>query len=326
MREAIANADVGDDALGDDPTVRVLEERIADLLGKDAALFFPSGIMANESALLVLGKRGAEVVVEATAHFVDWELGAPAALAGVQLRSVPTPDGALTADAVEEAIRPDIPFQLRTSLVAVENTHNAAGGRILPLSTMQAIHDVARAHGLPVHLDGARLWNASAASGIAEADYAACATTVMVTLSKGLGCPVGSLLAGDAPVIAEARVVRRRLGGSMRQSGILAAAGLHALDHHRERLADDHTRATRLARLAGDIPGLAVVSPETNIVMFDVMRPDLDAATVVARLAEADIRMVVFTRRRLRAVTHLDVDDDGIERAAEALREALERP
>jgi threonine aldolase len=148
----------------------------------------------------------------------------------------------------------------------------------------------------------------------------------MVTLSKGLGCPVGSLLAGDAPVIAEARVVRRRLGGSMRQSGILAAAGLHALDHHRERLADDHTRATRLARLAGDIPGLAVVSPETNIVMFDVMRPDLDAATVVARLAEADIRMVVFTRRRLRAVTHLDVDDDGIERAAEALREALERP
>lgn len=326
MRQAIAAAEVGDDALGDDPTVRALEERVAALLGKQAALFFPSGIMANETALLVLGRRGTEIVVEASSHFVDWELGAPAALAGVQLRPVQSPDGQLTPEAVADAIRPDIPFQIRTSVVCVENTHNAAGGRVLPLAAMRAIHDVARVHGLPVHLDGARLWNAAVATGIAESEYAAAADTVMVTLSKGLGCPIGSMLAGSVDVIAEARTVRRRLGGAMRQAGILAAAGLYALDHHRERLHQDHARARSLAERARDVPGLEVITPQTNIVMFDIVRPDLDAAAVVARLAAAGVRMVVFQRRRVRAVTHLDIDDTAIDTAVTALEAALRDP
>jgi len=323
MRAAIARAQVGDDALGDDPTVRTLEESVAALLGKPAALFFPSGIMANETALMLLARPGTEVVVERTSHFVDWELGAPALLSGVQLRTVATPDGILTADLVASAIRTGIPFQVRTSVVCIENTHNAAGGRILPLEEMRAIRDVATRSGLPIHLDGARLWNASAATGVAEKEYAACADTVMVTLSKGLGCPVGSLLAGSVDLIVEARVVRRRLGGAMRQSGILAAAGLHALQHHRGRLREDHERAGRLALLAGRIPGLDVVLPETNIVMIDVLRPDLDAPAIVAELAARGVLMVVFTPRRLRAVTHLDVDDGGVQRAAEALAEVL---
>jgi threonine aldolase len=323
MRAAIAAAEVGDDALGDDPTVARLEARIAALLGKAAALFFPSGIMANETALLVLARPGTEVVVEATSHFVDWELGAPAALAGVQLRPVATPDAILTADAVEAAIRPPSRLQIQTSAVCLENTHNAAGGRILPLDGMRAVRAVARAHGLPVHLDGSRLWNASAATGIPETEYAACADTVMVTLSKGLGCPVGSLLAGATDLMERARVCRRRLGGAMRQSGLLAAAGLHALDHHRDRLTEDHARARRLARLAADIPGLRVIEPETNIVMLDIERPDLDAAAVVQALQRRGVRMVDFTRRRVRAVTHLDVDDDGVDRAATALRAVL---
>jgi threonine aldolase len=323
MRAAIARAVVGDDTLGGDPTVRALEERIADLLRKSSALFFPSGIMANEAALHVLGRAGTEAVVEATSHFVDWELGAPALLSGVQLRPVATVDGLLTAEAVEAAIRPGIAFQVKTSLVCLENTHNASGGRVMPLEHMRAIRAVAQRRTLPVHLDGARLWNAAAATGIAEADYAACADTVMVTLSKGLGCPVGSVLAGPSDVIAEARIFRRRVGGAMRQSGILAAAGLYALELHRARLHEDHARASRLATLAAEIPGLSVVLPETNIVMFDVLEPEREAAAIVARLAEHGVLMVVFTTRRFRAVTHLDVDDSAIDRAARALAEVL---
>lgn len=323
MREAIARAEVGDDSLGDDPTVKRLEARVAELLGKEAALFFPSGIMANEAALLVLAPPGTEVIVEATSHYVDWEDGAPAHWAGVQLRPVPTPDGILTAELVRAAIRSPSPFHVRTSLIAVENTHNAAGGRILPLETMRAIGAVAREHGLPVHLDGARLWNAAVATGLPEAAWAAEADTVMVTLSKGLGCPAGSLLAGEARVIEEAWRIRRRLGGGMRQIGLLAAAGLYALDHHRERLAEDHARARMLAALAREIPGIRVVEPETNIVMLDLEVEGLTARAVLEGLAERGVRMSEFSGRRIRAVTHLDVDDEGIRRAAAALAEVI---
>jgi threonine aldolase len=325
MRAAIASAEVGDDALGDDPTVRRLEQRIATLLGKEAAVFFPSGIMANETALAVLCPPGTEVICEAACHFVDWELGAPAVLAGVQLRGVRTADGVLTAELVTAALRPrSLRYQLQTSAITLENTHNAAGGRVLPLPHMRGIRAVASEHGLPVHLDGARLWNAAAASGVAVAEYAALADTVMVTLSKGLGCPAGSLLAGEAERMERARVVRRRLGGTMRQTGILAAAGLYALDHHRARLHEDHARARLLARLASDVPGLCVGEPETNIVMFDITIPDTTAAHVLPRLAAAGVLMTEFTATRIRAVTHLDVDDDGIHRAAAALRAAFE--
>lgn len=324
MRQAIAAAEVGDDTLGDDPTVRRLEERIADILGKEAAAFFPSGIMANQTALLVLGRRGTEVVCEASCHILDWELGAAAANAGLQLHGVTAPDGVLSADLVAAAIRPPSKFMVQTSVIAVENTHNGAGGRVTPIETMRAIRDLALERGLAVHLDGARLWNTAVATGVAEAEFAACADTVMVTLSKGLGCPVGSMLAGSTEIMEAARTARRRLGGSLRQAGILAAAGLHALDHHRERLADDHARARRLARHAADVRGLRVVQPDTNIVMFDIDRDDINASDVLERLATHGVLMTPFSATRVRAVTHLDVDDEGIERATEALAAALQ--
>lgn len=324
MREAIAAAAVGDDALGDDPTVRELEHRIAEILGKPASLFFPSGIMANQTALLLHTTPGTEVVCEATAHLVDWELAGAAANAGVQLRGIVADDGLLAAPDVEAAIRPrSAKLQIQTSLIAIENTHNAAGGRVLPLDAARSIREVALRHQLAVHLDGARLWNAAAATGIAEHDFAACADTVMVTLSKGLGCPVGSMLAGTADMIERARIIRRRLGGSMRQAGILAGAGLYALEHHRERLGQDHARARRLAELTRAVDGVRVIEPETNIVMFDIVRAGTSAADVIARLKECGVLMAEFTATRVRAVTHLDVDDGGIERAAEAMAEAV---
>ncbi|MEX2609874.1 MAG: GntG family PLP-dependent aldolase [Gemmatimonadota bacterium] len=323
MRAAIAAAEVGDDALGEDPSVQALEARVAAVLGKEAALFFPSGIMANQAALAVLGRPGTEAVAEARAHVIDWELGAAAMLSGIQLRPVPTEDGVLRAAAVEAAIRPDFARQLRTSLICLENTHNGAGGRIQPLEVTAEVRALANRLGLPVHLDGARLWNAAVASGQEPARYAEHADTVMVALSKGLGCPVGSLLAGRVGDIDRAREVRRRLGGSMRQAGILAAAGLYALDHHMERLAEDHRRARALAEAAGELTALRVVAPDTNIVMLDVEPPGLDAAEVVRRVAEHGVRLIAFTPRRVRAVTHLDVDDQGIDRAIEALRKAL---
>ncbi|HUE76659.1 MAG TPA: GntG family PLP-dependent aldolase [Longimicrobiales bacterium] len=326
MREAIARAVVGDDTLGDDPTVRELEERIAALLGKERALFFPSGIMANEAAIVVLGRPGTEAVVEASCHLVDWEEAAAAAWAGVQLRAVATPDGILTADAVRSAIRSESPYQPRTSLVCVENTHNAAGGRVMGLEVLEEVRAVADEHGLPIHLDGARLWNASVASGVTVARYAALADTVMVTLSKGLGCPVGSMLAGDRQIMEEAWRARRRLGGGLRQAGILAAAALYALDHHMERLAEDHRRAALLAELAGRVPGVRAIPPETNIVMLDLLREGVDAATVVAQLARRGVRMSMFSPRRMRAVTHMDVDDDGIRSAARELADILTSP
>jgi threonine aldolase len=323
MRRAIAEAVVGDDALGDDPTVRHLEERVATILDREAALFFPSGTMANQTALLLHTTPGTEVVCENTCHLVDWELAGAAANAGVQLRGVSAPGGVLTAELVEAAIRPVARLTVQTSLISVENTHNGAGGRVTPLATMRSLYELASRRGIPVHLDGARLWNAAAASGALEAEFAACADTVMVTMSKGLGCPVGSLLAGSADHIERARVIRRRLGGAMRQAGILAAAGLYALDHNRERLHEDHARARTLARLAAHVPGLRVIEPETNIVMMDVTRPGVTAADVVERVAEEGVLLTEFTASRVRAVTHLDADDESIRRAASALAAAL---
>ena len=326
MREAIAGAEVGDDQLGDDPTVRRLEERIAELLGKERALFFPSGIMANETAIVVHGRPGTEAVVEASCHLIDWEEAAAAAWAGMQLRPVATDDGILTPDAVRGAIRPENPYQPDTALVCVENTHNAAGGRVLPLDTLRGIRAVADEHGLPIHMDGARLWHAAEAAGATLAEYGDLADTVMVTLSKGLGCPVGSLLAGPAELMDRAWRVRRRMGGSMRQSGILAAAGLYALDHHLDRLAEDHRRARLLAELAGEIDGIEPIAPETNIIMLNILRDDLDAATIVARLADRGVRLIMFSPTRLRAVTHLDIDDAGVRTAMQALAEVVAAP
>jgi threonine aldolase len=311
MRKVIAAAEVGDDLLGDDPTVKRLEQMAAELLGKEAALFFPTGTMANATAINILTRPGTEVILEAHAHIFEWELGGPAAFSGVQLRPVPTPDGLLTADLVAASIRPS--YQIRTSLVCVENTHNGSGGRVMPKAQVAAIADVARKNNLPVHLDGARLWNAAVATGVAEAEFAALADTVMVSLSKGLGCPVGSLLAGTRAHMDAARPVRRRLGGALRQSGILAAAGIYAIENNRARLQEDHENAQLLAARVG------ISKPESNIVMIDVP----NAADVVSKLKEQDVLMVEYAPTRVRAITHLDVTRADVERAAEALAQVL---
>ncbi|HUF13622.1 MAG TPA: GntG family PLP-dependent aldolase [Longimicrobiales bacterium] len=324
MRRAMAEAEVGDDVLGDDPTVQRLERAVADRLGKEAALFFPSGIMANQTAVLAQAQPGGEVIIEADGHILNYEAGAAARWAGVQMRPVAAPDNLMSAELVRAAVRPPGRYSVKTTLVCLENTHNAGGGRVLALDVMRAIRDVANELELPVHLDGARLWNASVASGIPEREFAALADTVMVTLSKGLGCPVGSMLAGTAETMERAWEIRRRMGGGMRQSGILAAAGLHALEHHRERLADDHANARLLASLASAIDGVRVIEPQTNIVMIDLPPAGPDAATIIARLADDAILLTQFGPRRLRAVTHLDVDEPGVRRAADSLARMLE--
>jgi threonine aldolase len=307
MRKAIAAAEVGDDLLGDDPTVKRLEHMAAELLGKEAAIFLPTGTMGNAIAINILTRPGTEVILEAHAHIFEWELGGPAQFSGVQLRPVATPDGLLTADLVAAAIRPS--YQLRTSLVCIENTHNGSGGRVMPKAQVAAIADVARKHNLPLHLDGARLWNAAAASKTSEAEFAAHADTVMVSLSKGLGCPAGSLLCGTRDHIDAARPVRRRMGGAMRQSGILAAAGIYAIENNRERLTEDHEHAQLLAARVG------VPKPDSNIVMIDVP----NAADVVARLKEKGVLLVEYSPTRVRAITHLDVSRGDVERAGDAL-------
>ncbi|HEX8393574.1 MAG TPA: GntG family PLP-dependent aldolase [Longimicrobium sp.] len=323
MRRAIAEAEVGDAVLGDDPTVAELERAAAELLGKETALFFPSGIMANTAAVLVAGRPGTEAVIDAGGHILNYEEGAAAAWGGVQLRAVPTQDGLLDPDLVAEAIRPDSPYLPQTSMVCLENTHNSAGGRILPLERMRAVREVARERGVHLHLDGARLPNASVAAGVPMAAWAAEADTVMFALSKGLGAPVGSMLGGDAQTLSRAWRIRRRLGGGMRQAGILAAAGLHALRHHFPLLANDHRRARELAAAADAIPGVRAAVPDTNIVMLDLEDAALQPAALLAALAGRGVLMTQFGPRRLRAVLHMDVDDGGIRRAAQALRDAV---
>jgi threonine aldolase len=321
MRRAIAEAEVGDDALGDDPTTRRLEEVVADLLGKERALFFPSGVMANQTALAVVGAWGGEIVCEADAHVFHFEEGAAAALSGVQLRPVPTPDGELTPDLLRRAIRPDSLYVPRSRAVTVENTHLASGGRILSPESAAALKDVADEHGLAVHLDGARLWHAAAATGHEPRAWSEHADTVMVCLSKGLGAPVGSVLAGPAELMEEAWRVRRRFGGAMRQSGILAAAGLHALVHNRDRLAEDHDHARRLAVAFDAIEGLRATAPETNIVLVELEDPGFGAEDLLGFLEKHRILMLPFGASALRAVTHRDVTPAGISRTITALAE-----
>ena len=324
MRRAIAEAEVGDAVLGDDPTVAELERYAAELLGKEAALFFPSGIMANQTALLVLAAPGTEAVIDDGGHILNWEEAAASAWGGIQLRAVRTPNGHLTPEIAAEAIRPRSPYVPQTSVVCLENTHNGAGGRVMPLEQMRAVAAVARERGVAVHLDGARLANASVASGVPMAEYAAAADTVMVAVSKGLGAPVGSLLAGSAEVMERAWRVRRRMGGGMRQAGILAAAALHALHNHFPLLAEDHRRARVLAERVGALPGVSAALPDTNIVMIDLEDARLEPAALLAGLEARGVRATQFGSRRLRAVTHMDVDDAAIERAAAAFEELLE--
>lgn len=323
MRRAMMEAEVGDDILEGDPTTRRLEERIAELLGMDAAVFFPSGTQANQTGVWLSTQPGTELVLEANAHIVHYEMAAAAALSGAQIRPVATPDGILTSELAASAIRPAGMHMPRTSALAAENTHNVAGGKVMPLAVWDALVDVAREHGIALHLDGARLWNAAVALDVPPQRVARGATTVSVCLSKGLGCPVGSCLAGGQALMNEARDVRRRFGGAMRQSGILAAAGLYALDHNLDRIAQDHANAKLLAELLEGSSAVRPLAPESNIVMLDLVQPDLTAQQVVPLLAEAGVLVVPFGPTRLRAVTHLDVSRADIETAARVIRRAL---
>ncbi len=320
MRRAMAAADVGDDVFGEDPSVERLQREVAALLGKEAALFVPSGTMANQIALLVHARPGDEVVVSEGAHCAWYESGAGAAWAGVQF-AVAGSGPMFDVDALDAAVKPRVYYYPRTSLVALENTHNRGGGRVLPQPLVEAVAAHARSLGLAVHLDGARLFNAAAASGRTVAELAAPADTVSVCLSKGLGAPVGSLLAGDRARITAAHRFRKMLGGGMRQAGVLAAAGLHALAHHVAGLADDHRHARLFADAAARSPRLSVQPPETNIVMVDLpgaaaSRP---AEAFAARAKEAGVLLSVFGPTRLRAVTHRDVSEDECARAGETL-------
>lgn len=324
MRRAMAEAEVGDDVLDGDPTVHRLEQRLADLLGMGGALFFPSGTMANQAALALLGRPGTELLLDADAHIIHWESAAAAALHGLQVRPVSGGTPVMDADALRRAIRPASRFAPAASMVALENTHNGAGGVATPLSDLRALRDVARDHGLAIHLDGARLWNAAAATGTGLADFAACADTVMVSFSKGLGAPVGAALGVPATRLEELWTIRKRLGGGMRQSGFLAAAALHALDVHLDRLPEDHARARELALAVAGVRGTAVVPPQTNIVMID-LPAGVGAGDIAERAASQGVLLSVWSPTRLRGVTHLDVDAAMIARAGEVLRGAITR-
>jgi len=312
MRRALAEAVVGDDVFGDDPTIQELERRMADLAGMEAALFVPSGTMGNQLAVACHTEPGDEVVLEAESHIFLYEQGGVGANSGCLTHPVPSDRGAIPPAAIEAALREEDDHVARVRLVCLENTHNRYGGVVVPLDRLRAVSAAARAHGLRVHLDGARLWNASLATGVPIRDWAATADSLMMCFSKGLGAPVGSILVSSAGLIRRARLVRKRWGGGMRQAGILAAACLHALDHHVARLADDHRRARALAGGLRETPGVTVPEPETNIVLVQLDHPALDRSAVLAGLEARGVRLIPFGRRRLRAITHLDVDDAGI--------------
>ena len=317
MRAAMADAEVGDDVFGDDPTVKRLEACVADMLGKEAALFAPSGTMANQLAVRAHTESGDEILIDANAHIYYYEAGGPAALSGVSCRCLNGVRGIFTAADVEAALRPSDQHYPPTKLVCLENTHNRGGGTIWPLERIREVAGFARRQGLRMHLDGARLWNASVATGIAERDYAVHFDSVSVCFSKGLGAPIGSVLCGSRDFIQRARRFRKMLGGGMRQVGILAAGALYALEHQRSRLADDHANARALAQGLARLPGIELdpTTVQTNIVFFNVKT--VQAKELVQRLDQAGVRMLALGPASIRAVTNLMVTAEEIPKAVE---------
>lgn len=319
MRKVMFAAAVGDDVFGEDPTAIALENEVARLLGKEAALFVASGTMGNQVALRVHTQPGDEVICEAGSHIAHYESGAPAALSGVMLRTIAGRRGTITPEQIRDNAWHGHDWQARTRLLSLENTHNRSGGAVYPLDQMLEACAVGRELGLALHLDGARLWNASAATGISEAEYAAPFNTVSVCLSKGLGAPVGSVLAGSTETMGRARRFRKMFGGGMRQIGMLAAAGLYALEHHRPQLTKDHAKARRLADAITQLPGLEIDEPgaETNIVMFRVKHGT--ASEALTALAGSGVLMVPFGPTTIRASAHRDVSDADIGRVIDVL-------
>ncbi len=320
MRQAIMQAEVGDDVFGEDPTVNRLQEMTAELFGKEAALFVPSGTMANQIAIKAHTRPGDEVICHSDAHCLHYEGGGAAFLSGVQLHPVPGPAGLITAEQVQHAIRPFDHHYPQTSLVCLENTHNRAGGALFPVEEMERIYTLCQEHHLAVHLDGARIMNAHIASGVPLKEYGRCVDSIAICLSKGLGAPVGSLVVGSAEFIDRAHRYRKVFGGGMRQVGILAAAGIYALENNVQRLEDDHRRAQRLANALNDLEPFHVDMDitQTNIVIASVNEP-LDAVQVTEQLKDKNVFAIPFSKTRIRFVTHLDVDDRHVDYAIDVL-------
>jgi len=325
MRMAMADADVGDDVFGEDPTVNRLQERAAALLGKQAALFVPSGIMANQLAIRALTQPGDEVIIEAQAHIFHYEAGAGGALSGIQFYCLPGVRGILEPTQVAEAIRTDEYYLPPTRLVCLENTHNRGGGTIYPIQKIRAIAKVARSYRVALHLDGARIFNASVATGVPVSQYAKFFDTVSFCLSKGLGAPVGSLICTTSDRIPLLRRLRRMFGGGMRQAGIIAAAGLYALEHNTARLAEDHANAKRLAAALAEMKRIAIQPDqvETNIVIFDIAKSRYTPLQAVEALKQHGLLVVSFGKNLLRAVTHLDVNRAQIDQAIRIFNKVL---
>lgn len=325
MRAAMAAAEVGDDVYGEDPTVNALEEKVAGLFGQEAALFVPSGTMGNQICLRLVVPPAEELLCDADAHIVTYEGGGAAQHGGIQTRTLVSARGLLDVAAVQAQLRAPGFGTVPTRAVAVEQTHNRGGGAVYPLGTLVALRELTAGHGMALHCDGARIWNASVASGVKLSAYGELFDTLSVCLSKGLGAPVGSVVVASAAAVAEARVLRRRLGGGMRQAGILAAAGLYAVRHHVERLAEDHARARMLAEVIAEAAP-RVVDPaavETNIVPLDLTSSAYDAATLAAAARAEGVLLSVVGARRVRLVTHLDVDDAAFRRAGAVVARLL---
>lgn len=327
MREAMATAPVGDDVYGEDPTVNRLENMAATLLGKTAAVFVPSGVMANQVSIRTHTQAGDEVIADSRSHIVRYESGASPVLSGVQLCSPVGNRGILSVEQVEAAIRPKDLHNPPTTLICLEQTHNNGGGALYPLTVIERIASLARARGIAMHLDGARLFNAVVATGVAAANYAQYFDTVSFCLSKGLGAPVGSLIVSATEKMDKLRRFRKMFGGGMRQAGILAAAGIYALEHNISRLKEDHDNAKRLAKLLQQIPNVSIDidGVETNIVIFDIVKTSRSSATIVADLKHAGLLLNAIGDHTFRVVTHLDVTATQIEEAGHILATVLSR-
>jgi len=323
MRRAMAEADVGDDVYGEDPTVNRLERRAAEIVGKEAALFVPTGTMGNTIALKLLTEHGQEVIADSRAHLLDWELSMLAWFSGCLIRAVPTEDGILTWERIRALVKPVGPHWAPTGAIEIENTHNMAGGRVYPQDTIDEICDEAHARGVPVHMDGARVFNAAEASRVPVARIVEKVDTVMFCLSKALGAPAGSMLAGRRALIDKARLLRKRLGGGMRQAGVLAAPGLLALEESPRLLARDHANAQLIAGRLRLIPGIEVFPVETNIVVFDVSATGRSPRDISAALKERGVLINGVNERLMRAVTHYDVSASDCSEAIDTLEESL---
>jgi threonine aldolase len=323
MLDAMMRAEVGDDVFGEDPTVNRLQERMAAMFGKDAALFVPSGCMGNEICVKAHTEPGDEIILEQEAHIVIYETAAPAFLAGVQMRTIPGNKGNITVEQIKKAMRPNVYYMPRTSLICLENTHGRSAGSVLDFNEMVRINQFAGERKLKVHLDGARLWNASVASGISVKEYAGCADSVSVCFSKGLGAPIGSMILGDARFIEKALRYRKMWGGGMRQVGFLAAAALYALDNNISRLKDDHEKARHLATELSTFEKLVIDLGEvqTNMVFIDITKSGKTQIEVINALKERGVLVTAERQTYIRAVTHLDVSMDQVEEAVDVFRQ-----